>query len=32
MIDDEGWLGIKHHDMLQMRWMEFHGPEHGLWR
>jgi len=23
MIDD---------DMLQMRWMEFHGLEHGLWR
>ena len=23
-----GWLGIKHHDMLQMGW-SFHGPEHG---
>jgi len=26
----QGWLGIKHHGMLQIRWMEFHGPEHGL--
>jgi len=24
----QGWLGIKHHDMLQMGW-SFHGPEHG---